>query len=107
MPPVAAPDASIAFDVRSYIGTYRRRGAVLEVAEGNGGLVMSSEWTDSWAAELYGKQGPFPLKPAAADRWLWMVPGLAEPGIVHFLNKGADGRWGSLHSGFRINHRVA
>jgi CubicO group peptidase (beta-lactamase class C family) len=107
IPPVPAPNGSIKFDPKAYVGAYRRRSARLDVTEGEGGLMLTSEWTDAWAAELYGKQGPFPLKPGAADRFLWCVPGLAEPGIMHFQNRGPDGRWNSLHSGFRINHRVS
>jgi CubicO group peptidase (beta-lactamase class C family) len=106
MPPIPAADATIPVDPGRYVGSYRRRSAIFEVSLGEGGLQMSSEWTDDWAVELYGKQGPFPLMPATADRFLWAVPGLAEPGIVHFLNPDKTGRFASLHSGFRVNHRV-
>lgn len=106
IPAIPAPDGEIKPEPSRYVGQYRRRSAVMHVSQSGDGLTMASEWTDAWAAELYGKGEPFPLKPAAPDRFLWCVPGLAEPGIVHFLSPGRDGRFGSLHSGFRINHRV-
>lgn len=106
MPAIPRPDQALKFDPGRYTGRYRRRSAVFDVSQGEAGLQMTSEWTDAWAAELYGKQGPFPLKAATADRFLWCVPGLVEPGIVHFLNPTRDGRFQSLHSGFRVNHRI-
>jgi CubicO group peptidase (beta-lactamase class C family) len=106
IPPVPQANDSLALDLTQYTGVYRRRSAVFEVSKAGSGLQMTSEWTDTWASELYGKQGPFPLRPAAQDRFLWCVPGLAEPGLVHFLNPRPGGQFGSLHSGFRVNHRV-
>lgn len=106
IPAVPTADETVKIEPARYTGRFRRRGAVFEVTESETGLQMTSEWTDAWAAELYGKQGPFPLRPVESGRFLWCVPGLAEPGIVHFLNPGRDGRFASLHSGFRINQRV-
>lgn len=106
MPPVPAANEALNVEPSRYVGQYRRRSAILHVSQTEAGLVMSSEWTDAWAAELYGKGEPYPLKPATVDRFLWCVPGMSEPALVHFLHPARDGRFASLHSGFRVNHRV-
>jgi hypothetical protein len=106
MPAIPTPAETFDLEPARYVGLYRRRSAVMHVSHGPEGLQMRAEWLDDWAAELYGKGEPYALKPTAPDRFLWIIPGLAEPGIVHFLNPAHDGRFGSLHSGFRINHRV-
>lgn len=105
MPAIPEADASVRVDTSRYVGTYGRRSTINTIAESGGGLTMTSTWTDEWARELYGVQGPFPLEPAGGDIFLWRVPGVAEPGMVHFLDPDGGGRFRSLHSGLRINHR--
>lgn len=105
MTPIVEPQPGARVETQRYTGTYARRSTVNTVGEGKGSLTMTSVWTDAWARDLYGVQGPFPLEPAGDDVFLWRVPGLAEPGLVHFLNPDRDGRFQSLHSGFRLNHR--
>ena len=106
MTPVAEAKADLRIDASRYAGTYARRSTTNTVGEANGGLTLTSTWTDEWARELYGVQGPFPLEPAGDEIFLWRVRGVAEPGVIHFLNPNRDGRFQSLHAGFRLNHRV-
>lgn len=103
-PPVAAL-ADERIDAARYVGTYARRSTVNTIGESNGQLTLSSTWTDEWARELYGTQGPFPLEPAGGDIFLWRVPGVAEAPVVHFLDPDANGRFRTLHAGLRMNHR--
>jgi CubicO group peptidase (beta-lactamase class C family) len=103
-PPVAA-DSSVRVDAALYAGTYSRRSTTNTVAESGGQLTLSSTWTDEWARELYGTQGPFPLEPAGGDVFLWRVPGVAEAPVVHFLDPDASGKFRALHAGLRMNHR--
>lgn len=105
MTPMVEADVSVRVDPARYAGTYARRSTVSVVAEDAGKLSMSSTWVDEWARELYGTQGPFPLEPAGGDIFVWRVPGVVEMPIVHFLDPDASGRFRSLHSGLRINHR--
>jgi CubicO group peptidase (beta-lactamase class C family) len=105
MTPPVAPDAGVGFDPARFVGTYARRSTVNTVAESGGQLTLSSTWTDEWARELYGTQGPFPLEPAGGDIFVWRVAGAAEAPVVHFLNADASGRFRTLHAGLRMNHR--
>jgi CubicO group peptidase (beta-lactamase class C family) len=103
-PPVAAL-ADQRVDAARYVGTYARRSTVSIIGASNGQLTLSSTWTDEWARELYGTQGPFPLEPAGGDIFLWRVPGVAEAPVVHFLDPDANGRFRTVHAGLRMNHR--
>ena len=104
MPAIPETGAGVRVDPARYVGTYARRSTINTVVAANGGLTMTSAWTDDWARDLYGTQGPFPLEPAGGDVFLWRVPGTMEPAVVHFFGE-RDGRFQSLHSGFRMNHR--
>jgi len=105
MTPVVEAKPELRVDPSRYTGTYARRSTINAIGEEGGGLTMTSTWTDDWARELYGVQGPFPLEPAGDEIFLWRVPGAAEPAVVHFLNPARDGRFQSLHAGLRLNHR--
>jgi len=105
MTPVVEAKPELRVDPSRYTGTYARRSTINAIGEEGGGLTMTSTWTDDWARELYGVQGPFPLEPAGDEIFLWRVPGAAEPAVVHFLNPDRDGRFRSLHAGLRLNHR--
>lgn len=103
MPPVMrAKDVPV--DITRYAGTYVRGGSNTTIAEKDGALTMTSAWTEDWARELYGVQGPFALEPAGGDLFLWRIPA-AEPIVVQFVNPGRDGRFASLYSGVRLSHR--
>lgn len=106
MTPIAEAKVDERVDTPRYVGTYARRSTTNTVGEEGGRLTMTSTWTDDWARELYGVQGPFPLEPAGDEIFLWRVPGAAEPALVHFLNPDRDGRFQSMHSGLRLNHRT-
>lgn len=58
-----------------------------------------------WASELHGTQGSYALDPAGGEIFVRRVPGVVEAPIVHFLDPDANGRFRTLHSGLRINHR--
>ena len=105
MTPVVEAKPELRIDASRYTGTYARRSTINAIGEEGGGLTMTSTWTDDWARELYGVQGPFPLEPAGDEMFLWRVPGAAEPAVVHFLNPDRDGRFQSVHAGLRLNHR--
>lgn len=105
MTPVLERAKDVQVDTKRYVATYARRSTINTVGEDAKGLTMTSVWTDQWARDLYGVQGPFPLEPAGDEIFLWRVPGLVEPGVAHFLNPDRDGRFRSLHAGFRLNHR--
>jgi CubicO group peptidase (beta-lactamase class C family) len=104
MTPVAETDATKRVEPARYAGTYARRSTVLTVGESDGRLTLASTWTDDWARELYGTQGPFPLDPAGGEVFLWRVPGAAEPAAVSFFDE-RGGRFNGLHAGLRMNHR--
>jgi CubicO group peptidase (beta-lactamase class C family) len=104
MTPVAETDTSMRVEPGRYVGTYARRSTVLTVADDGGRLTLASTWTDDWARELHGTQGPFPLEPAGGAVFLWRVPGAAEPAVVSFFDERA-GKFNGLHAGLRMNHR--
>ena len=106
MTPIIEGNPAVRVETVRHVGTYARRSTINTIAEDGGRLTMTSVWTDDWARELYGTQGPFPLEPVGGDIFVWRVPGLAEAPIVHFLDPDANGRFRSLHSGLRINHRT-
>lgn len=107
MPGVPAAQPAMAIETKRYVGTYERRGVTQGVSERDGVLMLSSAWTDDWARAVYGVQGPFPLEPVSEETFLWRIKGAADPGVVHFINPDAQGRFQSLHAGLRLNHRAA
>ena len=104
MTAVPDTDTSVQVDTARYVGSYARRSTINTVAAENGRLTLTAQWTDDWARELYGTQGPFPLEPTGGDVFLWRVPGASEPAAVYFYDERA-GRFHGLHSGLRMNHR--
>jgi CubicO group peptidase (beta-lactamase class C family) len=105
MSPILTSNPDIQVDAERYVGVYERRSTRVTVAAANSKLTMTTVWHDDWARELYGTMGPFPLEPIDADTFLCLVPSMVEPQLVNFMSPGADGRFQSLHTGLRINHR--
>ena len=105
MPAIARPDADRKIEAQRYVGTYTKRSARIEISEAGGALMMTLIPLDDWAIKIRGTDGPYPLEPTAPDIFIWRVPGMAEPGLVHFLSPDAEGRPTVLHSGFRMHVR--
>lgn len=104
MTPVLEAAKDVRVDPSRYTGTYVRFGSSTTIGEKDGALTMISGWTEDWARELWGMQGPFALEPAGNELFLWRVPA-AEPIVVTFVNPDANGRFGSLYSGVRLSLR--
>ena len=104
MPPVPKPAEGTSIDARRFVGTYARFGTVTTVEEVDGALAMSSTWTEEWARDLYGRLGPFALKPVNDTLFVWRTPG-AEPTLVTFTNEDGSGQFRSLYAGMRLSHR--
>ncbi len=105
MKPIVEAKPGIRIDPPRYVGTYGRRSTENMIGEEKGALTMTSVWTDAWARDLYGVQGPYPLEPAGDEIFAWRVPGVVEPPLANFLNPDASGTFQSLHAGTRLNHR--
>jgi CubicO group peptidase (beta-lactamase class C family) len=105
MQPIVEAKPGVHVDPARHVGDYARRSTDNTVGEDGGKLTLSSVWTDAWARDLYGVQGPFPLEPVGDDVFVWRVPGLVEPPVVNFLNPDASGKFQSINAGTRLNHR--
>lgn len=106
-PGVPAVDKAARVDAAKMVGRYSRRSATSVIGSDARGLTLSTLQHDSWAKELMGDMGPFPLEPVNETTFLAYVPGSKLPVTVVFFDHDAEGRPQALFSGVRRFNRGA
>lgn len=102
---VPAVDQSVRVDAAKMTGRYGRRSATTVIGSDAKGLTISTLQHDTWAKELMGDMGPFPLQPVNETTFLAYIPGSKLPTTIVFFDHDTDGRPQALFSGVRRFNR--